>query len=342
MKIKYNHLSLEEREELFAFHEQGLSLRDIAKILGRSNTTIGRELKRNKTGSRKKSREYLTFKYIPCRAQRKAERRGFRQRAKAPLKEPLIFLYVREHLRVPYLWSPEIIAGRLNRDFPDKKITKETIYRYIYAKQSRRYKLWQYLTIGRKKRMRVCGRKVRHNSKIPNATSIDLRPIEVENRTSVGHWETDNIIGKLTDKIALSVTVERLTRFTVMSLTNRTALGKTSVVVNRLINFPQDLRLTITSDNGLEMARHETMAKILNAQIYFCHAYHSWEKGTVENTNGRIRRFVPKGESLDCYTSEEIKIIEHHLNSTPKKCLDYLTPYEKMAEVLGVSCCTSR
>ena len=127
-----------------------------------------------------------------------------------------------------------------------------------------------------------------------------------------------------------------------MSLTNKTSFGKTNVVVNGLINFPQDLRLTITSDNGLEMVRHEEIAKILELKIYFCHAYHSWEKGTVENTNGKIRRFIPKGESLDCYTSEEIKIIEWHLNNTPKKCLDYLTPYEKMAEVLNVNYCTSR
>ena len=339
---KYKHLNLEEREKLFALHNLEVSFREIGKILSRPASTISRELKRNKTGVGRKTNEYLTFKYLPCKAQRKAIKRGVKQRTKAPLKEPLIFVYVREHLRKPYLWSPEIIAGRLKRDYPDKSITKETIYRYIYAKKNRRYKLWEYLTLTRKKRMITFGRKVRHNGKIPNAASIDLRPVEVGLRTSVGHWETDNVIGKITDKNALSVTVERLTRFTIMSLTNKTSFGKTNVVVNGLINFPQDLRLTITSDNGLEMVRHEEIAKILDLKIYFCHAYHSWEKGTVENTNGKIRRFIPKGESLDCYTSEEIKIIEWHLNNTPKKCLDYLTPYEKMAEVLNVNYCTSR
>lgn len=341
MKKKYCHLSLEEREKLFVFHNLGMSLRDIAKILGRSDSSLGCELKRNKTGKGKNSKEYLLFKYVPCRAQRKADKRSFKQRLKAPLKEPLIFVYVREHLRKPYLWSPETIAGRFNRDFPTKKITKETIYRYIYAKKSRRYKLWQYLTIGRKKRMKLNGRTVRHDSKIPGAISIDFRPAEISLRTSAGHWETDNVIGKQIDKTVLSVTVERLTRLTLMSLTNRTANGKTEVVINRLKMFPKELRNTLTADNGSEMTNHEAISHSLNLSIYFCHAYHSWEKGTVENTNGRIRRFIPKGTSLDGYTHDEIGAYEHHLNSTPRKCLDYLTPYEKMWEVLNINCCTS-
>ncbi len=341
MKKRYKHLDLEEREKLFVFRQMGLSLREIAKRLNRSDTTLGRELKRNKTGVGKHSREYLVFKYVPCRAQKKSEKRALKQRSKAPLKEPLIFLYVREHLRAPYLWTPEIIAGRLRRDFPTKKITKETIYRYVYARKNRRYKMWQYLTLGRKKRMVTFGRKVRHNGKIPNATSIDLRPPEVNLRTSVGHWETDNMVGKQVDKTALSVTVERLSRLTLMSLTNRTAAGKTEVVINRLKMFPKTVRQTLTADNGKEMTNHEVISHSLRISTYFCHAYHSWEKGTVENTNGRIRRFIPKGVSLDDYTKEEIRAYEYHLNSTPRKCLDYLTPYEKMREVLTNNCCTS-
>ena len=341
MNKTYKHLSLEEREKLFVLHNLGMSLRKIAEILGRSDSTLGRELKRNKTGIGKQSREYLVFQYVPCRAQRKAERRALKQRTKAPLKEPLIFLYVREHLRKPYWWSPEIIAGRLAKDFPGKLITKETIYRYIYARQNRQSKLWQYLTLGRKKRMATLGRKVRHNGKIPNAVSIDLRPVEVGLRTSAGHWETDNVVGKQIDKTVLSVTVERLTRLTVMSLTNRTTNGKSQAVIDRLKVFPQTFRSTITADNGKEMTNHEVISRSLGMSTYFCHAYHSWEKGTVENTNGRIRRFIPKGVSLDHYTEEEIRAFERHLNSTPRKCLDFLTPYEKMMEVLINNCCTS-
>ncbi len=126
-----------------------------------------------------------------------------------------------------------------------------------------------------------------------------------------------------------------------MSLTNRTATGKTEVVIDRLKMFPKDFRLTLTADNGKENSNHEAISSSLSLSTYFCHAYHSWEKGTVENTNGRVRRFIPKGVSLDKYTKEEIGAYEWHLNSTPRKCLDYLTPYEKMWEVLTNNCCTS-
>src|SRR4030043_172255 len=229
IKLKgYKHLNLEERENLYALKAKGLTLRGIAKILGRRDTTLGRELKRNRTGLGKRSNEYLIFRYIPCRAQAKTERRATKQRVKAPLKGPAVFLYVREHLREPYSWTPEEIAGRLSIDHPGKSITKETIYSYIYSKKAGRYKLWRCLTLARKKRMRLNGRRVQRDGKIPGGVSIDLRPQEVESRVEPGHWETDLVIGKQADKTALSVTVERTTRLTIMSkLADRGAVSKT-------------------------------------------------------------------------------------------------------------------
>ena len=338
----YKHLNLEEREKLYALKAKGLSLRDIAKILGRSDTTLGRELDRNRTGLGKRSNEYLIFRYIPCKAQGKAERRAAKQRMKAPLKEPGIFLYVRERLRQPYGWSPEQIAGRLLLDQPEKAVTKETIYSYIYSKKARRYKLWRYLTLARKKRMKLNGRRVQRYGKIPGSVSIDLRPKEIESRSTPGHWETDNIIGKQTDSTALSVTVERTTRITLINkLANRGAISKTDSLVIRLSLLPTKVRATLTADNGKENSYHQEISQKLNLQVYFCHAYHSWEKGTVENTNGRIRRYIPKGVSIDQLSEEQIKAVEDRLNSTPRKCLGYLTPYEKMREVISTKCCTS-
>src|SRR3989344_6362462 len=127
----FHQLSLEEREHLFSWHEQGISLREIGRRLGRSHTSLGKELKRNRVGLGKRSTEYLIFHYVPCKAQEKARKRGVKQRQKAPLKEPLIFLYVREHLRPPYCWTPEQIAGRLSIDHPGNTIDDDTIYRYI-------------------------------------------------------------------------------------------------------------------------------------------------------------------------------------------------------------------
>lgn len=331
----YEHVSLEEREKLYALKSQEVSLREIGRILGRSDTTIGRELKRNKTGLGKNSHEYLIFQYVPCRAHQKSLKRGVKQRTKAPLKETLIWLYVRQHLRKPYCWTPEEISGRLPKEYPDKSICTESIYQYIYSKQAKRYKLWVLLPNARKKRMKKGGRSVQRASKIPNAVSIDLRPETVALRHNIGHWETDNVIGKQTDTTALSVTVERVTRLTLLSLTHKSAAAKTAAIVTRLVAFPGKVRITLTADNGAENTNHQEISSSLNMDVYFCHAYHSWEKGTVENTNGRIRRYIPKGVSMDTITQDQIKTLEYQLNSTPRKCLGYLTPYEKMNAVLS-------
>lgn len=332
---KYKHLSLEEREKLVAFKEAGLSLRDIAKRLGRSHSSFVRELKRNKTGLGKRSREYLIFNYVPCKAHLKALKRGVKQRTKAPLKEPLIWLFVRQHLRASDNWTPEEISGRLPRIHPGKSICTEAIYQYIYSKQAKKYKLWELLPNARKKRMKKGGRRVQRASKIPNATSIDLRPEIVNLRLRVGDWETDNVIGKQTDKIVLSVTVERLTRLTILSLTRKSAKSKTESLIRRLSVFPDTARATLTADNGAENTNHQEITNQLGLSVFFCHAYHSWEKGTVENTNARIRRSIPKGISMDIFSEEYIKEVEMRLNSTPRKCLGYLTPYEKMSQVLS-------
>lgn len=332
----YTHLSLEEREKLYALLESGVSLRKIGRILGRSHSSLVRELKRNKTGQGKRSNEYLIFRYVPCKAQRKANIRGAKQRTKAPLKEPLIFLYVREHLRKPYNWTPEQISGRLPLEHPGKKISKETIYQHIYSKPNRHNMLWRYLKLSRKSRMKTYGRKVHRDGKIPGSVSIDMRSKEVDLRSTLGHWETDNVIGKVSDKSALSVTVERLTRLTIMSkLLRKTALAKTEALIDRLKNSPAKARVSMTADNGRENSYHDQIAGKLQMAVFFCHAYHSWEKGTVENTNGRIRRYIPKGVSIDGISEEQIVQIEYRLNNTPRKCLGYLTPYEKMVKVLS-------
>lgn len=334
MFMSYKHLDLIEREKILCLKEQGCSLQDIAKRLSRNVGTISRELKRNETGKGKKSREYLSFSYLPCRAQEKADKKALKQRQKAPLKNPLVFLYVREHLREG--WTPDEIAGRLPIDHPGYSISYETIYRYIYSPKMRRYKYWQYLTLGRKKRMKKNGRSVHRDGKIPGAISIDLRPEIVAARLRIGDWETDNMEGKKTDISVVSATVERVARLTLLDkLPDRLAQTKTRTVALRLLEYPKSARKTLTQDNGKENSYHEQMKKVTGLDIFFCHAYHSWEKGTVENTIGRTRRFLPKGQSIDNLAPQQIKEIERRLNSTPRKCLEYLTPYEKMYRVIS-------
>lgn len=325
MKI-YRQLSLEEREKVYGLMNAGMSLGDIGKKLNRNKGTLSRELHRNaKYGN----------PYLPCRAQKKADKRKLRQRRRAPLKNSQIYLYVREHIRLG--WSPELIAGRLSKDHPGQSISIETIYQYIYRRNYtlKPEKLWQYLPLARKKRMKKEGRRVRRIGKIPEAVSIEKRPEEVQRREGIGHWETDNIIGKISDDTALSVTVERLTRMTLMTkLPDRTAQAKTDSICSRLNEFPQNTLLTLTADNGSENSYHKQISKRTGMAVYFTHAYASWEKGSVENMNGRIRRYIKKGRSIDMVSDAEITRVEHTLNSTPRKCLDFLTPYEKMHQLL--------
>lgn len=327
---KFKHLSLIEREILYGGLKQGLSFREVGRRIKRDHTSLSDELKRNiKYGNC-----YFGNEYLPCKAQALADKRALKQRQKAPLKNPKVFVYVRKSLRSGL--SPEAIAGRLLIDHPNEYINDETIYRYIYSKKAACYKLWQYLTMARKKRMRKTGRRIRRDGKIPGSISIDLRPKEVDMRNTLGHWETDNVIGKQTDKTALSVTVERLSRITIITkLANRSAAEKTAAIVSRLGKLSTQTRLTITADNGKENSYHKQLTDALGTDVFFCHAYHSWEKGTVENTNGRIRRYIPKGVSVDSITDKKIRMIERKLNSTPRKCLGYLTPDETMIRALS-------
>lgn len=321
---KFKQLTLEEREQLYLWRNQGISFREIGRRLKRNHGGLVKEWQRNSR---------LGNEYLPARAQKRAERKSKEQRTKAPLKGMQVWLYVQEHLRKPYFWTPEQIAGRLSVDYPTLRIHHETIYRYIYAPKARQYRLWQYLPQARKKRMKKEGRRI-HRSKISGAISIDLRPEIVLKRVKAGHFETDNIIGKQTDETALSVTVERFTRFSMVDkLSNRSAQVKRETITKRLRKFPKRLRLTLTQDNGGENAQHQLLTQDLGIQVFFAHAYHAWEKGTNENTNGRIRRFIPKRVSMDNISEETIKEIEHWLNNTPRKCLGYLTPYEKMRQV---------
>jgi len=291
------------------------------------------EFRRNRVGPVGKRREYFNQEYMPGLAHEKANRKALKQRQKAPLKEPTIFLYVREHLREPFFWTPDEISGRIKSDI-DKSICCESIYQYIYSKSAKRSKLWQYLTCARKKRMKKNGRSVHRDSKIPDSISIDLRPEIVSSRSRAGDWETDNIIGKQTDQTALSVTVERLSRYTILSkLTDRLAITKKDALVRRLGVYSQNLRLTLTADNGSENSEHLKIQEDLKLIMYFCHAYHSWEKGSVENMNKRIRRFIPKGVSIDSLPNKLIRQLEWILNNTPRKCLGYLTPQEKMIQL---------
>ena len=225
---KYNHLSLEEREKIFLWKHQGISFRKIGERLKRDHKTISRDWKEGNKYFRE---------YIPCKVHERAEKRLFEQRRKAPLKKPLIFLYVREKLKLK--WSPELIAGRLSIDFPGESIHFETIYEYIYGK-GKEFKLWRHLARHRKKRKHKNGRGNKSNktSRIPGAISIKERPKKINKRKNVGHFETDLMEGNKKDKAVITIDVERKTRYvTLTKLPNKKAKNKLKSMEKELMRL---------------------------------------------------------------------------------------------------------
>lgn len=324
----YRHLNLSDRVTIYSLREQGKSLRDIAKKIDRDVGTISRELKRNKSRA--------DFNYLPVKAHENAVKRLVHQRTKAPLKNPETYVYVREKLREEK-WSPEEIAGRIKIDKPHLSICFETIYSYIYHR-GKRHKLWKHLTKSHKKRRIKSGRKVRRESgrvTIPDAVSVLARPQKVQKRKTEGHLETDLMEGVKSETDVVSVEVFRKTRYTQLSkMKNKKAKTKKNILVKKLkmiqslSKAQKPIVKSITSDNGKENTKHKGISKNLNISFYVCQPYHSWEKGTVENTIGRIRRFIPKGTPLSKYSDYQIQWLENKLNNTPRKCLNFMTPNE--------------
>jgi len=252
--------------------------------------------------------------------------------AKIRLKNDRIRNYVIVKLELK--WSPEQIAGRLQLDHPGLKTNYESIYQYIYEEA---YPLRKHLRRGnriRKKRFRA---KNKHQNRIPNRVMIDKRPKEVALHTQPGHWEADTMVSRKS-KAALVVMVELKTGLVKLEKIEEKTAKNTSAAVNRrLCRIPKLMRKTITYDNGLENAMHEHTNKVLGTKSYFCHPYCSWEKPVVENTNGLVRQFLPKGTDFAKITKAELKTIEKLINSRPRKRHGYLTPIKVYDSFVALS-----
>ncbi len=303
----------------------GESLRAIAKRLGRTHTTMSRELKRHTRYGRP---------YKPVLADKRAARWAIKQRTKAPLKTAEILNYVHAKLRLG--WSPETIAGRLPTDQSGSSTNDESIYRWIYSKKWRKDRLWRYLVCGHQKRRTKWGRRGATYTKVLDTRNINLRPKYINKRKQVGHWETDLMESSRAASAALSVTVERVTRLPKLTLvTNKTSKHKTQALIDQASGLPKSLWKSVTADRGSENKNYTVWETNIGISVFFCTAYHSWEKGTVENTIKRIRRFIPKGSNLTDYTAKQIQYIEDWLANCPMKCLQFQTPYERMQQIIN-------
>ena len=319
--MAYKRVTEEERRHIYRWRQEGHGLREMARRLGRSASSICREIARN-TGGRG---------YRPKQAHWKAQGRALRPGPRRFTEE----VRTDAEMRLRDGWTPEIISERARLE-GRPSVCKETIYKHIYADAKAGGDLWKSLPRARRKRHRRCPRQEgRGRGKIPNQRMIDTRPPEVETRASVGHWEGDLINGARNTGNLVTL-VERNTRFT---LVGRTATKETVEVTLEICGLfagmPQASRLGLTLDNGKEFARHEEMARETGMDVFFANPYHSWERGTNENTNGLIRRLHPKKSSFASIGKAELKRIDMFLNDRPRKCLGWMTPREKMTAFLA-------
>lgn len=310
------HLLLWERETIAFGVRDGKSLREIARELGRDHAVVSRELERNKGSS---------GEYDPYQAEKTSKEREMAPNQRRNKKDQRIMNYVAEKLNLD--WSPEQISGRIEIDLPGFSICPETIYRYIYAPENRHLKLWINLRRSKPRRMTYYGRKPQREI-VPNRVFIDERPKSIETRSQIGHWESDNMLGRR-ESCGASATAERKSRFLVLGkLDQLTAEAKKNSLITSLGGLPPLVRRSITFDNGSENAFHEAISAAINVGTYFCYPYHPYEKGTVENTIGLVRQYLPKKESLRNITQADLNWIATRINDRPRKCLGYKTPYE--------------
>jgi len=305
---KYKHLTLDERYQIYAFKKSGWGNARIAKELGVDKTTIGRELKRNLSGRG----------YRPKHADKLAL--GRRQ-AKAK-KRISVETWVAIETDLQFDFSPEQINGRRSLEGKET-VSHEWIYQHIYQDKATGGNLYQHLR-SQKKRKKRYGKNSQRGALI-NQISIENRPLIVTEKSRIGDWEVDSVIGK-GHQGAIVTMVERKTKLLRMEKVDYKTAELTKKALCKLLNGLEVK--TITSDNGKEFALHQEIAQVLEAEFYFCHPYSSWERGVNENTNGLVRQYFPKQMKFATITAKEIKLAEDKLNNRPRKTLGYQTPNE--------------
>ena len=328
---KYQQLSIEEREKIQFGIWQHRSVRQIAKELSRSASSIAREINKNRDNIGR-------CRYNPRIAQEKAAAKRSCRGRELRLKSDDLRQYVTEHLKLG--WSPEQIAAKSL-----EPISHEAIYQYIYAQIHRNgygdvrpncEDLRPYLARHKKRRVRIGLRSSYRIDKGP-LPSIDNRPQEANIKKKIGHWEDDLIVSKLS-KVGLKTINERVSGLVfIEKVNNKTILESNRTVAKRLKTIAPKYRKTLTRDRGSENLGYVELEKELGIKCYFAHAYHSWERGANENLNGLIRRFLPKGTDFKTVSDEQIKHIEYLINSRPRKRLGWKTPYEVFYTMTGVA-----
>lgn len=325
--MEYTRLSPTEREQIMVQQSQGKTATAIARTLGRSVSTITREIERHTPPE---------GQYSALRAQRTAELAASLHRGPRKLDSPPLWHVVEEKLNLR--WSPEQIARYLRRTYPDDTamhVSHETIYGYLYVQSRGQFKkeLVRCLRQHRPSRRSKNG-KGDDRGKILDMVSIHERPAEVADRSVPGHWEGDLIMGA-SNRSALGTLVERKTRFVILvRLTAHDAETVRKSFARDIRHLPEYLRKSMTYDQGKEMAGHVTFTLETKMQVYFADPHSPWMRGSNENTNGLVRDFFPKGTDFSNVPAREIRFVQDALNERPRKTLEWRTPKEAFEEVL--------
>lgn len=317
--MPYKHLTHDDRVAFSTLRRMGHSLRTIAKELGKHHSTFSRERRRN----RKENKSG----YDPRHARKLLHAR--RTAAHACRRKPMRIAWVRCYVlrKLKKYWSPEQIAGRLRKRHGKTIICHETIYQWIYKE---RPDLKRYLRSqkGKYRRRHGSNRRKRMREMEDAKRRVDVRPQVIEKRKRIGDWEGDTVVGKEKSERILT----HVERKSGMLLADKISGMKADVVrkttVQRFRSVPDSKRHSVTYDNGIEFAEHEFIERDANVKIYFAYPYHSWERGTNENTNGLLRQFFPKGSAFRNITQEDIDRAVSLINNRPRKRHGYRTPIE--------------
>jgi transposase, IS30 family len=318
--MSYRQLNVEERTLIARFLSQGCTCREISRHLGRSHSTIIREIKRNAL-----SEEV----YLNTEAHARALRRRRQPRHWQRMNHRPLVRYVFK--RLAQRFSPEIIAGRIKRDYPQQalmRVCPETIYRWIYRDGRQGGGLWQYLTTQRRARRRQTRYASGRRHHIPGRVGIEMRSPLVARRARFGDWEGDSIVGR-GGRSAIASQIERKSRLLeARALKDRSARSWSQQAVSALKRLPEKLRRTLTVDNGSEFSTFSQIEKALGLRVFFADAYAAWQRGSIENANGLLRRYFPRGTDFTQITHQKLATVVRMINHRPRKCLNYQTPHE--------------
>ena len=313
--MTYHQITFEERYTVGVLRQQGLAPAAIARMLGRHRCTIGREVRRNGTPRDGCYRPELANWYARGRRSHSRRNRQF---------TPLEWAQVQELLRED--WSPDQVAGWLRR-FGLLRISHETIYRYIWAEKRTGGTLYQHLRGARKQRRKRYGR-YDSRGRLAGKRPITTRPAAVETRRELGHWEGDTMLGASQAGPCVLSLVERKTGYLLLGQLDVHTSAAVNQRAQRLIAAQSHPVRTITVDNGTEFHDYATLERATGAEFYFATPHHAWERGTNENTNGLVRQYLPKRQSMAHLTQHDCNRIATKLNRRPRKRLGYRTPEE--------------